>query len=149
MFFGACVVRTVDICVRTDNLLLLPGESRSAPVDLSKATKLKDVTFRPGLQRVEWVIRALQTITPEHRDLRQITIRMPWYPLAEVLANIRQTVGDTHYRLWLDLDRLLVQLWESRSIRPKVIRMKRCTEESVGRFFPEITKREIIDFVDC
>jgi hypothetical protein len=143
------VVRTVGICVRTDNLFLLPGESRSAPIDLSKATKLKDVAFRPGLQRVEWVIRALRTITPEHRDLRQITIRMPWYPLAGVLANVRQTVGDTHYGLWLDLDRLLVQLWESRSIRPMIIRMKRCTEESVGCFLPEITKRKIIDLVGC
>jgi hypothetical protein len=147
------VVRPVSICVRTDNLLFLPdefilSESRSAPIDLSKATKLKDVVFRPGPLRVEWVVRALQTITPEHRNLQQITIHIPYYlTIVRDFADIRQVIGIAQYGVWWDLDRLLVQLWESRSIRPKVICAMDPGVGGVELFLPEITKRKIIDFV--
>jgi hypothetical protein len=42
-----------------DSLLPFPGNPGSAPVDLSKAMKLKDVVFRPGIWRVGWVTEAL------------------------------------------------------------------------------------------
>ena len=93
---------------------------------------------------------ALQTITPEHQDLRRISIHIPFYLTNGTGAG--QTVGEAARREWLDLDRLLVQLWESRSIRPRVgykglgQRMKQQTTDYwVGCLLPEITRRGIVD----
>jgi hypothetical protein len=119
------VVRPVGICLRTDSLLLYPGIQRITFVDLSKATKLKDVGFRPGPQRIEWVTAAPQTTTPKHQDLRQITIHIPYgLTLTGISANIGQPIAKVRYEQWLDLDRLLVNLWESRSIRSKLVPTK-------------------------
>jgi hypothetical protein len=145
------VVRLFSICARTDSLLLFLDElAGAASIDLSKATKLKDVVFRPEPRRVEWVITALQTITPEHRDLRQISIHLPYYlTLAVVLTNLRQTIGEAGFEKWLGLDHLLVQFWESRSIRPKIISMmNHGIGDHIGRLLPEITKRGVIDILE-
>jgi hypothetical protein len=145
------VVRLLGICARTDNLLLFLGElAGPASIDLSKATKLKDVVFRPEPRRVEWVITTLQTITLEHRDLRQISIHLPDYlTLAVALINLRQTTGEAGFEEWLDLDRLLIQFWESRSIRPNV---KSVTgggmRDCIGLLLPQITKRGVIDILE-
>ena len=96
----------------------------------------------------------LQTITPEHRDLSQISIYVSDYVASVVVnADVKKTIGEALFGQWLDLDRLLVQLWESRSIRPKVIReavvegglwsMKDC----IGSLLPEMTKRGMIDLI--
>ena len=92
---------------------------------------------------------ALQNITPEHRDLRQISIRIP-YHLPSFGAGIGEIIGELACREWLELDHLLVQFWESRSIRPKVgcVRLGKNpqrTEYSIGCLLPEITKRGIVD----
>jgi hypothetical protein len=143
-------MRLFDACSRDNGLLLFLGNPRSGSVDLSKATKLKDVVFRPGPWKVEWVIAALQTITPNHRDLRQITIRIPHHLThAGALANIRRSIGEAHVRLWLDLDLFLAQLWETRSIRTKVVcTTERSTGVDIGCLFPEMTKRGILDLVE-
>ena len=121
-------------------------------VDLSKAIKLKDVVFQPGLERVEWVIKALQTITPEHRDLLQLTIDIPLnLTVAGFVANGEEAVGEQAHGQWLDLDRLLVQFWESRSIRPKVVyTMGFGMRDFVESLLPEITKRGVanVDLVE-
>ena len=90
---------------------------------------------------------ALRTITPEHRDLRHISITVPYH---QDLYNASSVFEEEEYKKWLDLDRLLVQLWESRSIRPEVIctRVKNGEQgvrDSIGRLFPEITSRGIVD----
>jgi hypothetical protein len=118
-------------------------------------TKLKDVVFRPAPRKVKWVTTALQTITPKHRDLQQISI---WtlYPSfvcnAGVYTDVKGAVGEAGYGEWLDLDRFLVQLWESRSIRPKVACTPRQTRQElvdlIECLLPEITKRGIIDLVE-
>jgi hypothetical protein len=111
------------IYVRADNLLLFPGGSRPTSIDLSKATRLKDVTFQVDTWSVEWVATALQTITPEHRDLQHIKIGVSRYLTVRSLGigpDIRQGIGEANYGEWLDLDRLLVQFWESHLIRPMV-----------------------------
>ena len=109
------------------------------------------MTFQLNSWNVEWVITALQTTTPKHRYLRQITIEFSYYlTLVDVgHGNNREAVGEASLRWWLDLDRLLVQLWESRSIHLTVVfteagDMRDC----IGHLLPEITKKGIIDLVE-
>jgi hypothetical protein len=134
-----------------DSLFLFLGESPTpAPIDLSKVTKLKDVIFRPNSWGAGWVVGTFQTIIPKHRDLRQITIHIPYYMVrAGLFGDIRQAINETQYGQWMDIDRLLVQFWESRSIRPKVIcTTKQGMGDNLGRLLPEITGRGIIDLVE-
>jgi hypothetical protein len=140
-------VRSFCTCIRADSLPLSLGQLGSAFVDLSKATKLKDVVFRPESKTVEWVTVALKTVTPAHRDLRQISIHIPYYlTLPRVYTNLRQGIGKASSEEWLDLDRLLVQLWESRSIRPRFVCMTKGTlGVSIGYYLPEMTRRGIGD----
>jgi len=97
----------------------------------------------------------LRTITPKHQDLQQISIYLPYYAiLTEAKPNARQIVGEVIYRQWLDLDHLLVQFWESRSIRPRVVCWISTREELALRNFiecllPEITRRGIVDLLVC
>ena len=147
----------VCTCVPTDNLILSPAELAQTSIDLSKAKKLKDVVFRPKSRSVNWIATTLRTITRKHRDLRQISIHVPHYlTLSNVGDNIRAIIGDAACGQWLDLDRLLVQFWESRSIRPRMIRTPPRGErqdtwvrDCIGRLLPETTRREIIDLVEC
>jgi hypothetical protein len=143
------VVRPFSICVRTDNLYRFPGQASPPSLDLWKATKLKDVAFQRGERSIEWVTTALQSITPEHQDLRQVLIQLPRYlTFHGLFVNLREFVGEASYEKWLGLDRLLVQLWESHSIRPKVVSATAHKKESIGVLFPEITERGIIDLVE-
>jgi hypothetical protein len=111
--------------------------------------------FRLKWWRVQCVITALKTISPEHRDLRQITIHIPYKsPLTGADANIRQAIGETDYTQWLNLDRLLVRLWELHSVRPKVAVPTEQAEgtesmrDYVGHLLPEITNKGIIDLAE-
>ena len=147
------MVRSSGTRARADNSPLFLGQPMRASIDLLMATKLKDVVFRPKSWSIKWITMALQSITPKHRDVRQITIRVP-YTLtnAGTDANIRQVVGETGYGQWLDFDCLLVQFWEARSICPKVVCATGTGEEQSTRDFfgcllPEITKRGIIDWL--
>ena len=107
--------------------------------------------FRLDRWSVQFVITALQTISSEHRDLRQIAIHIPYdSPITGADVNIRQAIGETDYGQWLNLDRLLVRLWETYSIRPEVAVPTERVEgtegmrDCVGHLLPEITNRGII-----
>jgi len=55
-------------------------------------------------------------------------------------------------REWQDLDHLLLQLWTSRSIRPKVVckrgRREDGTRDVASRLLPELTKRGVVEVVE-
>jgi len=134
-------------CVRTDDLPPFLDESRVPLLNLSAGTKLRDAFFRPTSLDIRWITMALQTITPEHRALSQVSIYVSDDVASVVInADVKKTLGEANFGQWLDLDRLLVQLWESRSVRPKVIReavveggpstMRDC----IGSLLPEMTK---------
>jgi len=129
------------------------GNPSPASLDLSKATKLRDATFWSGSPRADWITMALQTITPKHREFQQISIYVPYYLTCfDVGDSVRRIVGETDYRQWLDLDCLLVHLWESHSIRPRVVcatlgDREQSTKYCVGRLLPKITRRGIIHLV--
>ena len=137
------------ICVRANDLTLFQVGSEPGSFDLSTATKLRDLVFRPGSQSVEWITMALQTITPEHRELGRLSIHMPYY-LTFFGTGVWRWVGEATCREWSDLDHLLVQFWKSCSIRSKVgcVRLgqnRQSTEDCIGCLLPEITKRGIFD----
>ena len=129
----------------------------SALIDLSKAARLRDVVFLCGRRAAGWATIALRTITSDHRNLRQITISVPemTYGLALTcvdLATVRNALGEVGYRHWLELDHVLAQLWESHSIRPKVLHFVPPKDEigpksCVDMVLPEVTRRGIADLV--
>jgi len=94
---------------------------------------------------------ALQTITPEHRDFRQISIYLPTHlTFWNIGADIKRSLGEATSRGWSDLDYLLVQFWEAFSIRPRVGCERRGekgqnTEYCIECLLPEITERGIVD----
>ena len=87
---------------------------------------------------------ALQTI--KSKRLQQITVNP--YGTAFVLNATEEMI----YREWEDLDRLLIQLWTSRSIRPKVVYEVRGEERSLGKYapnlLPELTRGGLVDVVE-
>ena len=131
------------------NSLLFVAHTSPASFDLSKATKLKDVVFRPGPWGVKRATTALQTITPEHRHLWQIAIHIPYYwTLAMLLAKVDGPTVEVRFERWLDLDRVLIQFWESRSIRPNLIPVaKPDAGDQIRYLLPEIMERGAIDLV--
>ena len=131
--------------LRTDDLLWFPAGS--AVLDLSKATKLQDMDFRLASLSARWINAAIQTTTPKHQDLRKITIHIPYFL---TFFNVDYMKGSGIYREWLDLDRLMVQLWESRSPPPRVIctTWKGQSEGTMGFadcLLPELTRRGIVN----
>ena len=94
---------------------------------------------------------ALRTITPEHRDLRQISIYLVYHQTQTGAGgSIRQTLGEQIFAQWMELDHLLAQLWESQLIRPKALcytpqGAEEDVAECMGCLLPEITRRGIID----
>jgi len=147
----------LGFCAGTSHSLeppFTPENPQTASIDFSEATKLREVVFRPKLLHIAWVIMAVQTITPKHKDLQRISIKFPHLrrPIATGV-NVRQLIRKETYWQWMDLDRLLVQLWESRIVRPKIVySAAKGKEEMVCEWIrdllPEITERGIIDLVE-
>ena len=122
--------------------------SRPASIDVSNATKLKDVAFQPLSRNVKWIPAILRTAL-KLRDLQEISIFLPHcITAANICTDVGRVIGEENRKEWLDLDRLLVQFWESSSIRPKVVCPRQMdTRGYIGYqcLLPEITKRGIID----
>ena len=129
---------------RICNLPLLVDDAGLPP--LSKAIKIRDVTLHSGSASVDWVVAALQTATPKHRGLQQITIRIAYEATMPFLgSNVRENMEDHAYEQWLDLDRLLIQLLELFLIRPKVecvaVKVTQEMRDALEWLLPEMAKR--------
>jgi len=111
--------------------------------DLSKATKLKYLTFRCRRPYIRWIISTLQTV--ESQNLHQITI----HPYTGALRN--QT-NETVRQEWQDLDQLLVQFWASHSIRPRFVYSLddggRNMRYRAPSMLPELTNGGLVDLVE-
>ena len=87
---------------------------------------------------------ALRTITKKNQDFRNISIRLPYHPAVDKHGvGIREIIGDRLSRHWSELDRVLIQLSEARSIRPKVVFTTLKTEEE-DSYMPT-TMRECVE----
>jgi hypothetical protein len=106
-------VRPFSVRAHNDNLLLFLVKPRSASIDLSNTTKLKEVAFQPISRSVNWIPATLRTAS-KLQDLREISIHLPYYvTTTDAGADVREAIEEEDWEEWLDLDRLLAQFWES------------------------------------
>ncbi|KAF9791202.1 hypothetical protein BJ322DRAFT_1104864 [Thelephora terrestris] len=109
------------------------------PLDLSEATKLKDIEFWFTRPEIRWNTTALLSAKSEY--LQQITIHS--------LAIFADPVGEGVSQEWQDLDHLLVRLWTERSILPKFQytkgRVKGGRGEIVPFLLPELTRMGAVE----
>lgn len=112
--------------------------------DLSKTVTLKHVKLvRMGeSSTVRWITMALRTV--KSRNLESITIAID--------EDFPEAIDDEAHREWKNLDRLFVQFWTSRSIRPQVMNAPGWREETfrgnARQLLPESTGRGIVDMVE-
>ena len=93
---------------------------------------------------------ALNTITLEHKDLREISVHVYFGSIPSFISsptNPEQTAGDEVYRQWMDLDQLLVRLCEPHGVglMVKYYYFSKNKEEVLGFVegaLPETVKRE-------
>lgn len=103
---------------------------------------------------VGWLIRTLQTITPEHRDFREISIDVVSYlAILPLGVTVEQAIGEKALGEWLDLDQLLVQLSKSSPARPRVVRMTSegggwNQRDCLGRLLPGMTRRGMVGLIE-
>jgi hypothetical protein len=128
-------------------------------INLSKATRLKDVAFVCDLilqgLNPKWVVATLKTITSDHKNLQVVSIDVPFilFGLDHGVdpLNLRGMIGEDTYAGWLELDRLLVILWESYSVRIKILCSipslvgEEGTRGCMESLFPEVVKGGVAD----
>ena len=123
----------------------------TSTIDLSVAPRLRDVTFWAVSSSIEWITVALETVTQKVQGLQRITIHLYDSKIETSGPGVWGTAEERIREQWRSLDHLLVQLWESHSIRPRVegssLRDEREVRDVFWGFLPEITKRGIVDIV--
>jgi len=108
--------------------------------DLSSTTKLKHLKFsgvRTGLT-VQWITTALQSV--KSKNIQNIVINPD--------DNILEPDWEQVHQEWQDLDRLLVQLCMTHSIRPQLIYKVRNEGKVVPDLLPELTRRGMVDIFE-
>ena len=112
------------------------GTARAPFLDLSEATRLKDLSFRWGSLSVARITAALQTI--ESKSLQHISI----HPATAL------TIEDAVHQEWQDLDRLLIQFCTLHPIRLEVM-CGRDLRDHTSNLLPELTRRGLVDLVEA
>ena len=142
---------------------LPPPAAKPLPrsIDLSKATKLREVAF-PCESSPQWVTKTLQTVSRDHRKLQQISLDATHALRAVnsdrfIPADPTRAIGEAAYQEWLELDRSIARLWESHSIRLKAehdaatfgneMEVKDEARKCLECLLPEVTDRGIVDLV--
>ena len=122
-FLSSLLVNTLPCSVRAAT------PQAPLPINLSEAAKLKELELRWDGQDVRWITETLQTANSE--VLHRITIFFYFAPFVPTRQTLRE---------WHELDHLLVQLWTSRSIAPKIVYLKK-VGSLPSRLLPELMKR--------
>ena len=100
-----------------------------------------------------WTAMVLKTLTSEHRNFRKVTIHIP-IAISSVgePVNVKQSIGEETHGQWMDLDHILIQLWESNAIHTQVIYTtegeKKEAREFIGALLPEMTKRGKVEMLE-
>jgi len=136
-----------SVLYKNCNSQLRPDVSGMTELDLSEVTQLRDVSFRFTRPNVKWISKALHTA--RSGNLQRISLEPPRHRNLAVGAAAWERV----HQEWVELDQLLVQFWASHSLRPRVTyEPGRFGEEMrvyVAGLLPELTRRGIIDLVQC
>lgn len=115
------------------------GAARS--IDLSEAKKLKDLEFRSCGLNVRWITSTILTVKSE--NIQQITFDSDTF--------VKNPIGEMVRQEWRELDRALVGLWTSHSMRPKFTFRAEGWGVNIKHFVPallsELTKMGAIDVV--
>ena len=118
------------------------------PLDLSKATKLKDVEFWLAGPYIRWIV---MTLEPPKLQERKTLSRSP----SARLPTFHDLIEETVHQEWQDLDHLLVELWTSHSIFPKVtpviytgVERGNRLSELVESLLPELASRGAVNAVE-
>ena len=125
-------------------------------IDLSKATRLKDICFVSDLYP-HWISSTLRTLAPNHQNL-QICVDLPsgfdyLEPEEPIDAlKYREFIGEVTYSVWLELDHFLVQLWESNLARTEVTYRTagfnaEDTRNCIESLFPKLLKSGTANFI--
>ena len=121
-------------------------------VDFSEVIGLEEVVFRSEEVEDIWAATALKTITSKHTDFRKVSIHVTPIKAFPVGESVRETIGEEIYEQWMDLDRVLVQLWETNSIHTQVFysidEEEKDAREHICSLLPEMTKRGIVEMTD-
>ena len=129
----------------------VPEHSWEALIDLSKATKLKELKLHFQDLAVAWIASTLKTITSKHMDLREVLITGQALFSSTDWSTNAAAVGDSTRTQWVDLERIIIQLWESHSVRTKVKYYSMRREESnelMRDLLPEATRKGVVELVD-
>jgi len=99
---------------------------------------------------------ALRTVTHSRGNLQCISLHLREVPYSRGIdttdpVEVKRMLGDDVYNQWLEIDQLLVQVWESHSIRPNVT----CHAPPLDNWcsladslLPELTKKGAIGLVE-
>ena len=92
----------------------------------------------------------LETIKSAHKDLREVKIIIPF-----LSTPIDENFNGDFYMQWANLDRVLLQLWQSYSVRTKLVYTARNDPEVgervcefIGSLLPEAIKGGGTELVD-
>ena len=120
----------------------LASSTAPPPFDLSRATKLEPLRFWWGNPDVRRITTTFETAKSE--SLREIIIH--------AVIDFRDS-SERVRREWKDLDCLLVKLWTSRSVLPKILPVT-CVgdvwefpDELIVSLLPQLANRGAIDAV--
>jgi len=135
---GSLLIPILDRC-----LTVILDASAMPSLNLSTIKGLKHLVFHSTRPNMQWITTALQTV--QSKDLRQITLRPPGNSFINAIEEVVR-------RQWLDLDRLLVHLLASRSIRPEVTYIVKAGEKDfrdhAPSLLPELTRRGLVDLIE-
>lgn len=105
----------------------------------------------------KWIITTLRTITHDHKSLKWVSLKPPnthrfLDPDPVPRTDLIHVIGETAYQEWLELDRTLTQLWESHSIRLKILHNGRILRfndyvKCAEILLPEVTNVGIVDLI--
>ena len=142
--------------VPIDNLPLFVGDPSVGSIDLSKAKKLQDAEFGCRVHPRS-VVATLRTVADDHRNLQRVLldaveVLIAPHPNYSDPESFVRAIGAT-YGEWLELDHLLVRLWQAHSIRVKFMYQvpasigEKTSRLCVESLLPELTARGVVDLI--
>lgn len=131
--------------------------SFSDSIDLSKATKLKNLSFVCESDP-QWISATLKTVTLKHRELQAISINPRWIlfsldPDHIDPAYLRRLIGESACQGWSEADHLLARLSELCPFRLKVqytfpsFISGEGAKQLMEGLLPEVSVRGVVDMV--